>query len=115
MQRRTACKRRVKRVLTMRIEYVARASSPCVCESDLAFEHIEGVPVLAGVCATVAAAIEARHDCGDHSLIIGQVVGMRDGGRAPLVYHGGKYASLHYKTQKPADPVIDFWELEGTA
>ena len=86
-----------------------------VCESDLAFEHIEGVPVLAGVCATVAAAIEARHDCGDHSLLIGQVVGLRDGGRAPLVYHAGKYATLHYKTQKPADPAIDFWELETIA
>ncbi len=81
-------------------------------EPDLSFEHIAGVPVLAGVSAALAAAIETRHDCGDHSLFIGHIIGLRDHGRPPLVYHGGKYATLHYKKEMPLDPMVDFWELE---
>ena len=46
-----------------------------------------------GVCAAIAAEIVARHDCGDHSLFIGHIVGMRDDERPPLVFHGGKYAT----------------------
>lgn len=81
-------------------------------EPDLCFEHIDGIPVLAGVAGAVAAEIEARHDCGDHSLFIGRIVGLRDGERPPLVYHGGKYADLIYTTKLPAEPMVDFWELE---
>jgi 3-hydroxy-9,10-secoandrosta-1,3,5(10)-triene-9,17-dione monooxygenase reductase component len=70
------------------------------------------VPVLANVSAAVAAVLDAQHDCGDHTIFIGRVVGLRDDARAPLVYHGGKYASLHHKKELPSDPAIDFWELE---
>ena len=62
--------------------------------------------------ASLAAEIDTHHDCGDHTLFIGRVIGLREFGRAPLVYHAGKYASLHYKKEVPADPAIDFWELE---
>jgi len=72
---------------------------------------MSGVPVLAGVSAAIAAVIDARHDCGDHSLFIGHIVGLRDDGRPPLVYHGGKYATLHYKKSLPAEQTVDFWEL----
>lgn len=81
-------------------------------EPDLSFEHIASVPVLAGVSAALAAEIEARHDCGDHSLFIGRIIGLRDHGRPPLVYHAGKYATLSYTRELPSDPAIDFWELE---
>jgi flavin reductase len=81
-------------------------------EPDVTFEHIEGVPVLAGVASSLGATIEARHDCGDHTLLIGRILGLRDHGRAPLVYHGGKYAMLNHKKEMPANPAIDFWELE---
>jgi flavin reductase (DIM6/NTAB) family NADH-FMN oxidoreductase RutF len=81
-------------------------------EPDLSFEHIDGVPVLTGVSAALAAEVETRHDCGDHSLFIGRVIGLREHSRPPLVYHSGKYATLHYKKELPADPAIDFWELE---
>ena len=83
-----------------------------VAEPEVLFEHMHGVPVLAGVSAAIAAAIEARHDCGDHSLFIGHIIGLRDDGRAPLVYHAGKYATLHYRKTVPADQTVDFWELE---
>jgi len=81
-------------------------------EPDLSFEHMKGIPVLAGVCAAVAAEIAIRHDCGDHSLFIGHIVGMRDDNKPPLAYHGGKYAELLYRKDVPADPMVDFWELE---
>ncbi len=83
-----------------------------VSQPDVLFEHMSGVPVLAGVCAAVAAEIVARHDCGDHSLFIGHIIGMRDDERPPLVFHGGKYATVHYRTETPANQAIDFWELE---
>lgn len=81
-------------------------------EPDLDFEHIEGVPVLAGVTASLAAEIDTSHDCGDHTLFIGRILGLREHGRAPLAYHAGKYATLHYKKEVPAEAAVDFWELE---
>jgi flavin reductase (DIM6/NTAB) family NADH-FMN oxidoreductase RutF len=80
-------------------------------EPDLLFEHMAGVPVLARVCAALAAEVEARHDCGDHSLFVGRVLALRDDERPPLVFHGGKYATLHYKTAQAPEAAIDFWEL----
>ena len=84
-------------------------------EPELLFEHMACVPVLANVCAALAAEVEARHDCGDHSLFIGRVLGLRDDDRLPLVFHGGKYATLHYKTTKAPEAAIDFWELDHDA
>lgn len=81
-------------------------------EPDLDFEHIEGIPVLSGVSASLAATTEASQDCGDHTLFIGRIVGLREYGRPPLVYHAGKYATLEYKKETPAGPAVDFWELE---
>lgn len=81
-------------------------------QPDLLFEHMSGVPVLSGVCAAIAAEVVARHDCGDHSLFIGHILGLRDDARPPLAFHGGKYATVHYRKETPADPAIDFWELE---
>lgn len=84
-------------------------------EPEVLFEHMHGVPVLANVCAALAAAIEARHDCGDHSLFVGRVLSLRDDKRLPLVFHGGKYATLHYKTTRAPEAPIDFWELDHDA
>lgn len=54
-------------------------------DPELLFEHMGGVPVIANVSAAIAATVEAQHDCGDHSIFIGRVVGLRDDERAPLV------------------------------
>jgi flavin reductase (DIM6/NTAB) family NADH-FMN oxidoreductase RutF len=84
-------------------------------EPEVLFEHMAGVPVLADVCAALSAEIEARHDCGDHTLFVGRVVALRDDERPPLVFHGGRYATLHYKTTKAPEAAIDFWELDHDA
>jgi flavin reductase (DIM6/NTAB) family NADH-FMN oxidoreductase RutF len=82
-----------------------------VADPELLFEHMGGVPVIANVSAAVAAIVEAQHDCGDHTIFIGRIVGLRDDERAPLVYHAGKYATLQHRKETPAGPAIDFWEL----
>lgn len=78
-------------------------------EPGVVFEHMHGVPVLAGVSAAIAANIVTTHECGDHTLFIGHILAMRDEGLAPLVYHAGKYASLKYPQQKSPYPLIEFW------
>lgn len=84
-------------------------------EPELLFEHLAGVPVLANVCASLAARVDAQHDCGDHSLFVGCVLALRDGGRAPLVYHAGHYAALQVRRSGPPGAAIDFWELDHEA
>lgn len=81
-------------------------------DPDLLFEHMHGIPVLAHVSAAIAAQVIATHDCGDHTIFIGQIVGLRDDERTPLLYYAGKYATVHPKKELPTDPAIDFWELE---
>ncbi len=78
-------------------------------DPGVVFEHMSGIPVLAGVSAAIASKIEIVYDCGDHTLFIGHIVGMRDEGLAPLVYHAGKYATLQYPQQKSPYPLIEFW------
>jgi hypothetical protein len=39
------------------------------------------------------------------------VLALRDDERAPLAYHAGKYATLHYKKTAAVEEPIDFWEL----
>jgi len=80
-------------------------------QPELLFEHLHGVPVLAKVSAVIAAEVAGCHDCGDHSLFVGHIIGMRDHGLLPLVFHAGKYATLHYKKTAAAAEAIDFWEL----
>ena len=62
-------------------------------QPEVLFEHLKGVPVLTGVC-------------GDHSLFVGHIIGMRDDGLAPLVFHAGKYATLHYRKTAAAEEAI---------
>lgn len=81
-------------------------------EPEVLFEHLAGVPVLANVCAALAARVEARHDCGDHGMFIGRVMDLRDGGLPPLVFQSGHYASLHVRRTASPEAAIDFWELD---
>ena len=79
--------------------------------ADLApeFTRAGRTPVLAGACATIAANIEARHDCGDHSLFIGRITHLQAFARAPLIVHEGRYASLTYSLERAPEWVADFW------
>jgi flavin reductase (DIM6/NTAB) family NADH-FMN oxidoreductase RutF len=54
-----------------------------------------GAPILDGVVAAADCVLEARHDAGDHVIIIGRAVRAESlSDAAPLLYHRGKYAGL---------------------
>jgi flavin reductase (DIM6/NTAB) family NADH-FMN oxidoreductase RutF len=57
---------------------------------------VTGAPVLDEALAALECRTTAVHDGGDHSIVVGEVVGVTDAGadRGPLVHHAGKYRSL---------------------
>lgn len=80
-----------------------------VDQVNVEFERVCEVPLLKHASAVIAAEIEARHDCGDHTLFVGRIVHMHDHGRAPLVYHGGRYGAFVSSAQQAGEPTIEFW------
>ncbi len=54
-----------------------------------------GLPRLSGAVASFECRVDARHDGGDHVILVGRVgdMSVREGAE-PLVYHRGSYASL---------------------
>jgi flavin reductase (DIM6/NTAB) family NADH-FMN oxidoreductase RutF len=61
---------------------------------------VTGAPVLTDALSWLECRTTAVHDGGDHSIIVGEVVGVSDAGeaedaaRGPLIHHGGRYRSL---------------------
>jgi flavin reductase (DIM6/NTAB) family NADH-FMN oxidoreductase RutF len=55
-----------------------------------------GAPVLDDALSTLECRTTAVYDGGDHSIIVGEVVGVSDStdDRGPLVHHAGRYRSL---------------------
>jgi flavin reductase (DIM6/NTAB) family NADH-FMN oxidoreductase RutF len=74
-----------------------------------AFRHIGRTPVLADAVATITTTLVGSHECGDHTVFIGSIEKLTAHGRAPLVVHGGRYASLNYSGEPIVMPVTDFW------
>lgn len=59
------------------------------------FEHFNEVPVIENAAVQVACQSRYRYPCGDHTLIVGEAVGLRLHTKpVPLVFHGGAYAEL---------------------
>lgn len=60
-----------------------------------AFDRLEALPVIRGASVQVSASLEHAYPCGDHTLYVGRVLALRgrDEKPAPLLYHGGRYAS----------------------
>jgi 3-hydroxy-9,10-secoandrosta-1,3,5(10)-triene-9,17-dione monooxygenase reductase component len=55
----------------------------------------DGVPLLDGVAAWVAATVEHEYDGGDHTIVVGRVRALgADPARAPLLFHRGRYGRL---------------------
>ena len=53
-----------------------------------------GVPLLAGVAAHFACRTAARHEAGDHLIVVGEVLATHDAGTDPLVFHRGRLTRL---------------------
>jgi flavin reductase (DIM6/NTAB) family NADH-FMN oxidoreductase RutF len=58
------------------------------------FAEIDGMPVLNRAVATLAADVVSTAACGDHTLFIGQISHMKLGSGMPLLFHGGRYATV---------------------
>ena len=71
-----------------------------------AFDSLAGAPVLADGVARVAAALHACHDCGDHSLFVGEVVEVSVGEHRPLVYHRSAFRIF---AEQAATAAPEFW------
>ncbi len=54
---------------------------------------IGDAPVLAHTSAVFECSCEARHDGGDHVILIGRVERFSHGELAPLIFHAGRYCS----------------------
>jgi flavin reductase (DIM6/NTAB) family NADH-FMN oxidoreductase RutF len=57
---------------------------------------VTGAPVLDDALSALECRTTAVHDGGDHSIIVGEVVGVSDSAadRGPLIHHAGRYRSL---------------------
>lgn len=55
----------------------------------------QGVPLLNGTLARFVCRTEARHDGGDHLIIIGRVLDCAQAPGTPLVFQGGRYGGFN--------------------
>jgi flavin reductase (DIM6/NTAB) family NADH-FMN oxidoreductase RutF len=75
----------------------------------ISFDGIDGVPVLPDAAAQIVCRKAAVHDCGDHSLFIGEIVAMRDGAGEPLAYHAGRYGAFRPEATEADGNVPPIW------
>jgi flavin reductase (DIM6/NTAB) family NADH-FMN oxidoreductase RutF len=56
-----------------------------------------GAPILDGAIAALECRTHAVHDGGDHSIVVGEVLGVSrpDPGGSPLLYYDGSYHRVH--------------------
>lgn len=54
----------------------------------------ENVPLIPGTLACFECRTFAIHECGDHHIVIGEVVRYESRDAEPLLFHDGKYAAL---------------------
>lgn len=65
--------------------------------SDISFSTgVTGSPCIEGALAHGECEVEEVYNGGDHTIIIGRVVNTDIKGGDPLLYHGGKYATIQY-------------------
>jgi flavin reductase len=76
---------------------------------NVEFERAAMVPLVKGASAVIATEMQARHDCGDHTLFVGRIMYLRENDGAPLVYCSGKYGTFVPSNEQAREPTIDFW------
>jgi flavin reductase (DIM6/NTAB) family NADH-FMN oxidoreductase RutF len=79
--------------------WLATRGRPLEGQLDLTAHHpgpLTGAPILDAALASMECRTTAVHDGGDHSIVVGEVLGVTEasGHTGPLVYHGGRYRSL---------------------
>lgn len=62
---------------------------------DVAFQNSpRGVPLIDATLVSFECRTDVIHDCGDHHIIIGEVVDYTIAEGEPLIFHSGRYAKL---------------------
>ncbi|ETI68808.1 flavin reductase family protein [Neobacillus vireti] len=61
---------------------------------EVAFDRLDGKPVLAGAVAQIACEVSAEHVEGDHTLFIGKVTDIHLEDAEPLIFYSGRYRAL---------------------
>jgi flavin reductase (DIM6/NTAB) family NADH-FMN oxidoreductase RutF len=79
--------------------WLATRGRPLDGQLDLIPHHpgpLTGAPILDAALAAMECRTTAVHDGGDHSIVVGQVLGVAEpaGEGRPLLYHGGRYRRL---------------------
>src|ERR1700760_3559891 len=68
-----------------------------------------GVPLLRGGLVTFECRTYARHDGGDHEIILGEVLEFSRTASTPLLFHGGRYRRFHFDQKLQTTPEVDVW------
>ncbi|MGG4454094.1 flavin reductase family protein [Brevibacillus porteri] len=63
-------------------------------ETEIAFDTLDGLPVLQGTIATITCNVVSWHEAGDHTLFVGEVTDIRLNEGEPLLFSQGKYREL---------------------
>ena len=83
-------------------------SGRLVREAKFAFETVEGAPLLKESCARIATKLVGAHDCGDHTLYVGEILALEVADRPPLLYHRGAFRQFSPRASA-GTPAPDFW------
>ena len=70
------------------------AGRPCDDCPNPQFDLVRETPLVDGALAHFVARVERSYWGGDHSLFLGRVEYARTGSGSPLLFHGGRYASV---------------------
>lgn len=71
---------------------------------------VGGVPLLPGCAARFECETSFRYEGGDHIIFVGRVLSFQRAERAPLVFHGGRYAQAAVKPPLPCRQAGGFSE-----
>ena len=61
---------------------------------EVAFDRLDGKPVLPGAVAQIACEVSAEHIQGDHTLFIGKVTDISLEDSEPLIFYSGRYRAI---------------------
>lgn len=66
----------------------------------------DGIPVLPGNIGTIHCEVNALHDGGDHSIIVGRVLALSDREAPPLLFSSGAFTTLPHATGAPSGAAL---------
>ena len=69
-------------------------SKTAIANIPMHFSHCD-MPIIEGALATFECNLQAKHDAGDHMIIVGLVTKAHHRIGDPLAFHRGKYGAIH--------------------